>query len=187
MKKLFFILLAIAYTLPSMAQLTINNVKLPATLDAEKTTLLLNGGGVRKKAFFKLYVAGLYVEKKTKNAESVVNDDKPMAVRLQITSSMINSDNMSEAINEGFEKSLKGNTAPLKKEIDAFVATFKKEVIKEGDIFDLYYNPAEGVKAYKNNKLQTTIKGLAFKKALFGIWFSSTPVDDNLRVGMLGN
>lgn len=186
MKKCFFAAVLLAFSFPAVAQLALNGVTLPASLNVEATSLTLNGGGIRKKAFFKLYVAGLYLEKKTKNAEAVVNDDKPMAVRLQITSSMINSDNMTVAINEGFEKSLKGNVAPLKKEIDSFVATFNKEAIKEGDVFDLFYNPAEGVKAYKNNKLQTTIKGLAFKKALFGIWFSGSSVDDNLRVGMLG-
>jgi hypothetical protein len=99
---------------------------------------------------------------------------------------MINSENMSEAIQEGFGRSLKGNTKPLQPKIDAFIATFKKEAIKEGDIFDLYYVPGTGVKAYKNNKLQSTIEGLDFKKALLGIWLSATPVDDLLRQGLLG-
>jgi hypothetical protein len=186
MKKYFNVFALVVCTLSVFAQVTINDVKLPATLNAEKTNLVLNGGGVRKKAFFKLYVAGLYVEQKTKNAEAIVNENKPVAIRLQITSSMINSENMSEAIQEGFGRSLKGNTKPLQPKIDAFIATFKKEAIKEGDIFDLYYVPGTGVKAYKNNKLQSTIEGLDFKKALLGIWLSATPVDDLLRQGLLG-
>ena len=94
---------------------------------------------------------------------------------------------MSEAIQEGFEKSLKGNVAPLKAKIDAFIGTFSKEAIKEGDLFLLDYVPGTGLKAFKNGKLITTIEGEDFKKALLGIWLGSDPVDAALKTGLLGN
>jgi len=109
-----------------------------------------------------------------------------MAVKLQITSAMIDSDNMSEAINEGFEKSTKNNVAPLKDKIAQFVATFGKEEIVEGNIFDIIYVPGTGVESYKNGKLQSTITGMEFKKALFGIWLCGDPADEDLKKGMLG-
>lgn len=186
MKKYLLAIVLFVFSFPAIAQVTINGVTLPASLNAEKTNLILNGGGIRKKAFFKLYTAGLYLENKTVNAENIINADKPMAMRLQITSSMINSDNMSEAIQEGFGKSLKGNTKPMQSKIDAFIETFKKEAIKEGDIFDLYYVPGTGIKVYKNKKFQNTTEGLDFKKALFGIWLSANPVDEALKTGLLG-
>ncbi len=43
------------------AQLTLNSVTLPAKIKQDNTELQLNGGGIRKKLFFKVYVAGLYV------------------------------------------------------------------------------------------------------------------------------
>jgi hypothetical protein len=43
------------------------------------------------------------------------------------------------------------------------------------------------VKAYKNSKLQVTIEGLEFKKALIGIWLSADPVDADLKTGLLGS
>ena len=93
---------------------------------------------------------------------------------------------MSEAIQDGFGASMKGNTAPLKDKISSFINTFKKEEIKEGDVFEIWYVPGTGVKSYKNQKLQSTIAGLDFKKALFGIWLSDTPVDADLKKGLLG-
>ena len=102
------------------------------------------------------------------------------------TSSVLSSSNFSEAIQEGFEKSLKGNTAPLKAKIDQFINTFKSEEVKEGDVYELWYVPGEGVKSYKNGKLKSTIPGLDFKKALFGIWLSEDPVDADLKTGLLG-
>jgi hypothetical protein len=180
------VLLALAITLTANAQLTLNEVTLAAKIKKDNNELLLNGGGIRKKAFFKLYTAGLYLTAKSKSGAEIVTADKATAIQLTITSSVISSSNMSEAILEGFEKSTKGNITPFKTRIDAFINTFKKEEIKEGDVFEIWYIPGEGVKSYKNGKFQGSIAGLDFKKALFGIWLSDTPVDEDLKKGLLG-
>jgi hypothetical protein len=172
--------------LSAEAQITLNGVTLPAKVKSDATELVLNGGGIRKKLFFKLYTAGLYLPVKSKNANEIIAADKPTAIRLVMTSSVINSSNMSEAIQEGFGKSLKGNTAPMQAKIDAFIDIFRKEEIKEGDVFEVWYTTAEGVRGFKNGKLKGTITGLDFKKALFGIWLSDTPVDEDLKSGLLG-
>ena len=186
-KNLIIFCLFILSSIAADAQLTLNGVTLPAKVNKDNTELILNGGGIRKKAFFKLYTAGLYVQAKTKTAADIINADKPEVMRLTITSSVINSNNMSEAIDDGFKKSTKENTAPLRAKIDQFIGTFKKEAIKEGDVFEIWYIPGQGVKSYKNEKLQSTIPGLDFKKALFGIWFSDNPVDEDLKKGLLGS
>ena len=187
MKKLLVALfLTTIIGLTVSAQKTLNGITLPATIKKDTTQLLLNGAGIRKKVFFKLYVAGLYLQSKTKNPNDIINGDKEMLMRLTITSGMISSSNMSEAIEEGFKKSMNGNTAPLKSQIDIFINTFKKEEIKEGDLFEIWYTPNVGVQPYKNGKLQNTIPGLDFKKAVFGIWFSTNPVDEDLKKALLG-
>lgn len=185
--KSFILILSTILFITSDAQMTVNGVILPATLKQGASELVLNGGGFRKKLFFKVYTGGLYLTAKSKNAADIINADKPTAFRLVITSSVINSSNFSEAILEGFEKSMKGNIAPLKTKIDALISTLKSEEIKEGDGFDLVYAPGEGLKAIKNGKLKITIEGLAFKKALFGIWLGEDPVDASLKSGLLGN
>ena len=169
------------------AQTTINNITLSAKLKQDNTELVLNGGGLRKKyGMVKVYVIGLYAPEKSKNGNELISADKPLAVRLTITSGMATSSRMSEAIQEGFGKSMKGNTAPLQSQITAFIETFKKEEIKEGDVFEMWYVPGTGVKSYKNGQLKNTTAGLDFKKAFFGIWLSETPVDEDLKKAMLG-
>jgi hypothetical protein len=188
MKYLSLVLvLFLAIVFSAKAQKTIIGVTLPATVKKDNSELMLNGGGVRKKVFFKLYVAGLYLQSKTTNGYEVIMADKEMMMRLTITSGMISSENMSEAIEEGFEKSMNGNTAPLKEKIEAFINTFKKEQIKEGDVFEIWYVPNVGVQPYKNGKQQSTITSIDFKKALFGIWFSGNPVDADLKKALLGS
>ncbi|MCF8259124.1 MAG: chalcone isomerase family protein [Flavobacteriales bacterium] len=186
MKTILTIALAAMMT-PVFSQVTLNDVTVPASVKAGDHSLKLNGAGIRKKAFFKLYVAGLYTPKKSADANALINADEPIGIRLQITSGMVSSDNMSEAIAEGFKKSTGGKTAPLQSKIDQFVANFKKEAIVEGNIFELFYVPGKGVQTLKNGKLLTTIDGLDFKKALFGIWLSNDPVDADLKKGLLGS
>ena len=107
-------------------------------------------------------------------------------MRLVITSKLITSEKMSEATLEGFEKSMGGDISSLKSEITSFIDVFKKDEIVKGNIFDLVYTPGKGVTVSKNGKVATTVAGLPFKKALFGIWFSDDPVDSDLKDGMLG-
>ena len=61
-----------------------------------------------------------------------------------------------------------------------------KEEIKEGDIYNLIYVPGKGVQVSKNNQSRSTIKGLTFKKAMFGIWLSDKPAQKSLKKAMLG-
>lgn len=168
------------------AQVTISDVTLPATLKAGESELVLNGGGLREKLWIDLYVGGLYMETKSSDAKAIVASDKPMAVKLEIVSKLITSDKMVSAINEGFEKSTGGNMAPLQSKINKFIETFKKEEISEGNVFDIVYVPGVGVQSKKAGVVQSTIEGLDFKQALFGIWLGDQPADKNLKEGMLG-
>ncbi|MFN8259711.1 MAG: chalcone isomerase family protein [Chitinophagales bacterium] len=186
MKKIM-VILALVLSFDTFAQLTLNGVTLPAKMKGTTGELTLNGGGIRKKAFFKVYVLGLYLHQKNKDAADIIKSNEEFVVQLKITSSVVSSSNMSEAIHEGFEKSLKGNVAPMKAKIDGFVETFSKETIKEGDLFVLDYVPGVGVKTSKNGKLVSTIEGEDFKKALLGIWLGANPVDAGLKAGILGN
>ena len=127
MKIILAVLVCAALAVPAHAQLTIDNVTLPAVMKAGDSSIRLNGGGIRKKLFFKLYVGGLYLVRSQSDAEAIINADEAMAVKLEITSDMINSDNMSQVIDEGFDKSTRGNSAPLRDRITQFVDTFKEE------------------------------------------------------------
>lgn len=164
--------------------LELEGVDLPERLAQDGQELALNGAGVRKKFFFDLYVASLYLQEKSGDPEQVIAADAPMAIRLDIVSDKINSANMTEATLEGFEKSTGGNAQPLQEKINQFLAAFAEEIHK-GDRFTLLYTPEEGVKAYKNGNLKTTITDLAFKRALFGIWLGHEPAQRSLKRDLL--
>ena len=170
----------------SHAQIEIGAATLPETVTFEGQKLIYNGAGVRKKAWFKLYSGGLYLENKSSNAKDIMNADESMAMKLHITSRMISSSKMINAVNDGFENATNGNTSPISNEIEKFKGFFSDE-INDGDIFDIAYIKGTGVVVYKNGTKKGTITGLEFKKALFGIWLSDKPADKKLKNGMLGN
>ena len=178
--------LALLISIPSAAQTKVGDVTIPNTFKAGSTSLVLNGAGIREKLWFDLYVGALYVQTKGTTGPEIAGADKPMVVKLHIISSMITRDKMVEAINEGFDKSTGGKKAPIQAKIDQLLNAFTGE-IKIGDVFDLVYEPGVGVTLYKNNTKATTVVGLDFKKALFGIWLGTSAVDDNLKKGMLGS
>ena len=166
------------------AQITIEDVTLPATLKASEKELIVNGGGLREKYFLDLYVGGLYLTSKSSDADAIIAADEAMAIRIEIVSKMISSDKMIDAIDDGMENSTGGKTDALSSEIALFKEAFSEEIVV-GDIYDIVYIPGTGTIVYKNNKKIKTIKGLKFKQATFGIWLCDDPADDNLKEGML--
>jgi hypothetical protein len=88
-----------------------------------------------------------------------------------------------EAVNEGFKKSNYGNVS--KDQILKFCNSFKEE-FKLGDKIQLRYHPQNGLVIERNGDEIGMIRGLDFKKALFGIWLGSQPADSNLKSKLLG-
>jgi Chalcone isomerase-like len=188
MKKLvtLFLLTLLLHT-QSFSQVKIKDVDVPTEFKVETSTLVLNGAGLRNKFFIDVYVGALYLPKKSTNAQAIIAADQPFSVRLQIISTAVTMERMAEAIREGFDRSLLGNTTKLRDQIDEIVAIFLYEPVKVGDYFDIWYVPGKGVMASKNKKKYAIlIPGLAFKKALLGIWLCPIPVDNNLKNKMLG-
>ena len=185
-KRLVIALFVFFLLCPPGYAVEFEGVDMPDTLTACRDTLVLNGAGVRKKFFMDMYVGGLYLTQKSHDAEKILTADEPMAIRLHIVSKLISSEEMTRATEEGFVTSTGGNTAPIQNEINAFIAVFK-EGINKNDVYDLIYIPGKGVESSKNNKPVTTVPGLDFKKALFGIWLCEKPtINADLKRGMLG-
>lgn len=132
-----------------------------------------------------MYIGALYLKSKSKDAGSIIKANEAMSIKLHIVSSLISSDKMITAIDEGFQNSTGGKTAPLDARIKQFKAAFN-EKIKVGDVFDIQYDPAKGVTILKNGKQSGLITGQDFKSALFGIWLCDKPADKDLKAKMLG-
>ncbi len=148
--------------------------------------LVLNGAGVRKKLMFKLYVGALYLTEQNSEADAIIAAEDPMMIELHIISSKINSENMTSATLEGFEKATGGATEAISEEIKQFINAFSAPITK-GDKFTICYKPEMGVTIAKNDeKIDSIADTPGFKEALFGIWLSDEPAQETLKAAMLG-
>lgn len=184
-RGLFITLLALFLTAAPADAKKIAGISMPDYLMAGQSRLALNGAGLRTKLFMDLYVGGLYLVQKNQDAKKITEADEPMAIRLNIVSSLITSEKMEAAVREGFAKSTEGNTAPIMTQIEVFISVFKDRIDKN-DVYDFIYLPGSGLEIYKNSNFRSLIQGLSFKQALFGIWLSDRPVQKSLKEEMLG-
>ncbi len=183
MKKIIILLMITIFTLSFGEDTT--NPQEAVTINGTKVAF--KGSGIRKKAFLKLYIGDLYVKDLSLGAKEIIDTDDYMSIRLQIISKLISNSAMKEAVEEGFTASTtKEEHEVLEERIESFIAVFSDEIVK-GDRFRFDYVPGIGTRAYKNEKLLTTIPGLDFKEGLFGIWLGDKPADKNLKKGMIGS
>lgn len=154
-------------------------------LQIEDNVLLLNGSGIRSKFFFDLYVAGLYLEKTSSDANRILSEDTPIAIRMFVLSDLITSDKLIKGTREGFNKSTQNKPEAFQNEIDSLLSAFQ-DAIKPDDIFDIAYLPNKGVKVFKNGLMIKEISsGSNFRNVLFGIWLGKDPAQESLKEALL--
>lgn len=160
----------------------------PEKLSYLDSELILNGSGIRNKFFMDVYVCGLYLPEKNKNAEEIIHSDGPVAVRLHIISQLITRKNMERVIREGFIRSTDAKTDNIQSQIDELMLNFRKTRVSVDDTYDMWYIPGKGLQGYKNEKPwgPIIVCGPEFRHALIGIWLSDDPIDPNLKNKMLG-
>ena len=151
-------------------------------------TLNLNGVGLRKRAIFKVYVAGLYVGQKSTAASAIVNDKGARRVSLRMLR-----DVEAQSFIDSFNEGLKNNTpeaqlTAMKAQVDALVGTLKAiGEAKKGDIINFDYTPDGGTRITLNGQPKgNPIPGADFFAAVLRIWLGDKPADEALKKGMLG-
>ena len=182
MKKFACLASALLLTFSAHASQEVSGVNIPDSVSLQGAELNLQGAGVRSKFFMDLYVGSLFTPTATMD---VIDSAGTSAVRLNIISGLITSDKMIEAINEGFDGAMNGDTTSITTEIAEFIAVFSEEIVK-GDQFTLVSVPGQGLTTYKNNQQLSVINNEVFRQAVLAIWLGDNPADEDLKEQMLG-
>jgi hypothetical protein len=162
---------------------TLNGVTMPDTIQARGIPLVLNGMGVRTRTGFKIYVAGLYLQQKSSDADAIIKSDAPKRIVLQFTHDT-GRNQMIEAFNQGFDNSEPGARDALKPEIDRFLGQL--DTVHSGDQMVLTYFPGTGTVFLMNGGEKLTVPGLPFAQLLFSAWLGPRPAAPELKRGLLG-
>ena len=152
------------------------------TLKAGEKTVKLNGLGLRKKAMFKVYVGGLYLEAPSKDAGAILASDQAKAIRLHFLRDL-KKGQLVEAFQEGFDANAKDKAAQ-KAAFDKMLALVPD--VKEGSTLTFTYLPGKGTTLQVADKELGAFEGKGFADAVFSIWLGPKPPSEDLKKGMLG-
>jgi hypothetical protein len=166
----------------------LEGVKLEPTAQVGGAALTLNGAGVRTRAIFKVYVAGLYVPAKSNSAAALLGQKGPRRVAITMLRN-VDADTFAGALIEGLQKNhTDAQLAGFKAQIDALSASLKAAgEAKKGDVIHLDFAPDTGTRVVVNGKPQgSAIAGEDFYTAVLRIWLGDKPADADLKKGMVG-
>jgi hypothetical protein len=181
--------LALASLAATAAQVDVAGVKLEDAIDLHGSKLQLNGAGVRYKAVFKVYTAGLYLSKKAGTTDEVLG--VPGAKRVAITMLRdIDANELGKLFTRGVEdNSPKSEMSQLIPGLLRMAQVFSdQKQLKTGDTFTIDWVPGTGtVITVRGTPQGDPIKEQAFFNSLVRIWLGPAPADYKLKDALLGN
>ena len=163
-------------------------VKFEDAIDQRGSILVLNGAGVRYKAMFKVYSAGLYLSKKTSTPEEVLSMTGPKRISITMLRD-IDSNELGKLFTRGVEdnapKTEMSKLIPGLLRMGQIFSDQKK--LMAGDSFTFEWVPGTGgVLTVKGKPQGEPFKEQEFFTALLRIWLGPNPVDWKLKDALLG-
>ena len=150
-----------------------------------ESPLKLNGLGIRYKFFFKIYIAALYVENTSNDADQIIHAKTGKRIHMHFLYDEVTKDKLVAGWLDGFESNLsKQQYRVLKPKIEQFNQMF--ETVKRGDQIFLDFIPGRGTRVTIKDRPQTIIEGSEFYAALMKIWLGDSPVTQDLKNDLLG-
>jgi hypothetical protein len=163
-------------------------VRYPSTASLGGSTLVLNGAGVRYKAIFKVYAAGLYLTDKAATPEAALAAKGPARVHVVMLRD-IDANELGRLFTRGMQ-----DNSPREEFVQMIPGTIKmgeifaaKKRLLAGDAFFIDWVPNVGTTVVVNGKsLHEPIRERAFFSGLLRIWLGKSPPDEALKESMLG-
>ena len=98
-KYLFSIAIVLSFLTVNAQTKKIEDVEFSSVQEINGEQTVLNGGGLREKyGFMDLYVGGLYLNKKSSDADKIIMADENMGIRIVIVSGLVTRERFIEAL-----------------------------------------------------------------------------------------
>lgn len=148
----------------------------------------VNGTGLRKKAFFKVYAMALYLPERHAEADAVLNTKGPKRVAISLLRDL-SAQQFVEALQDGVAANhSEAEAGALKERLKQFSdAMLSVGEAKTGTLVQIDWIPDGGTRLMVNGQVKgKDISGEDFYKALLRIWLGNKPVQDDLKQALLG-
>ena len=166
----------------------VGGVQFAATQLVQQSTLQLNGAGVRYKAMFRVYAAGLYAPSKSTVVAEVSDTATPKRLHIVMLREIDSTElgNMfARGMEENAERGAMTRLLPGIMRMSQVFSDHKRLVA--GDSFQMDWVPGTGaVLTIKGKVIGEPFREPEFYRALLGIWLGPKPADWKLKDAMLG-
>jgi hypothetical protein len=153
----------------------------------EEQKLVLNGAGLRKRAFFQVYVIGLYLPEKKTAAADVIGAAGPKRVLIHMMRD-VDAEQFGGALTDGMKENV--SEAEMKafepriKQLQSIMLSMKEA--KKGMRITLDSTAAGTAVTIDGKPAGQPIPGEDFYRALLKIWLGDKPVQPDLKGALLG-
>ena len=163
---------------------TLAGVTLPDQVDVDGQSLVLNGMGLRSKFIIKVYVGGLYLGAKERDAAKVLAADAPRRMVMHFLYG-VSAKQMCDAWEEGLEANTPNAAAEVAKSFATLCGWM--EEIPKGNQLVLTYLPGQGTRIEVNGHRKGTLPGKATADAVLATWIGPRPgPGGGFKKGVLG-
>lgn len=174
--------LCLLLTLP-VAGAELAGVTLPDEVTVADQSLELNGLGLRKKFFIKVYVGGLYLAEPSGDPDAILAADAPRRMVMHFLYG-VDKGKICDAWKEGMENNYPNPSDVLKAQfVDLCDAM---EDMEDGDAMSFTYDPAKGTTVTVKGEVKDVLDGKPFADALLSTWIGPEPPGKDFREGLLG-
>jgi hypothetical protein len=180
-------LLLMLFSLPGLSA-ELEGVRMDDRLRLGAQELELNGMALRTRAFFKVYVAGLYLAQKTQAPEQALRAPGPKRMELAMLRD-VGAETFAGSLLDGLkDNNPDSELARLKPQVDELMALMQKiGEAKKGMRITLDFAPGAGTSLLVNGAPQgKPIAGEDFFPALLRIWLGERPVSADMKKALLG-
>ena len=156
---------------------------MPEVVSVAGRELRLNGMDVRKeKAFLKVYVVALYLERPTPDARAAITTDEAKRIVIRMLR-----DVSREQFVQAVETGIMRNSGPAMPTLRARLDLLEQALpaLKKGNVLDFTYLPGAGT-LVRGQGQEMTIPGKDFADALFSVWLGSKPINGDPQAQVVG-
>jgi len=179
---LFVLCTLLAVTLSAAGELA--GISMPDTITVEGKELVLNGMGLREKMWIDVYVAGLYLEGPSDDAQKILDSDQAKYIRMHFLYKKVTAKKLVGAWNDGLKNNAGSQMDELKSGLEE-LNSWMADVVK-GDEMVFSSIPGKGLGVEVKGEQMGVIEDEAFSKAFWTIFIGEKPPTDKLKQGLLG-
>lgn len=167
---------------------TLHGVRYEPHTEVGGQKLRLNGAGTRYKAVFKVYTAGLYLEKPARSLQEIAALPGPKRMSVTMLRD-IDSSELGKLFSRGMEDNMEraafSKLVPGVLRMSQIFTDHKK--LLAGETFTVDWIPGHGTQVTVKGQPQgEPFKEPEFFQALLGIWLGPHPADEQLKKALLG-